>query len=83
MNILENIDGTRFLVDPGIAMTSLRVNSCNTGIQSRIPISLGPSIRYIILMYDINNAEIQALYPDYTTRKTQLRCYGWVHDYQK
>jgi hypothetical protein len=27
------------------------------------------AIRYIILMYDLNNSEIQALYPDYMTRK--------------
>lgn len=32
---------------------------------------LGKIIRYIILMYDIGNSEIQSMYPEYMTRKRE------------
>lgn len=70
MSDISGIDGSKFLVDP---------RSSNEVIMGRLqhypefkeplPFNKHATFRYIILMYDINNVEIQGLYPDYMTRK--------------
>ena len=72
MTSLEGLDGSKFLIDPAsddellISKFSQYPEFC-----AGLPFDRMSGIRYIILMYDLNNNEIQGLFPDYMTRKRE------------
>jgi hypothetical protein len=70
MNKLEGIDGSKFLIDP-LASNEVLLSKFKQYPEFREDLTFDKysGIRHIILMYDIHNDEVQALYPDYMSRK--------------
>ena len=70
MTTLDGLDGSKFLIDPSSSEDRLRIRFTQyPEFREPLTIDKPTATRYIILMYDIGNEEIQALYPDYMTRK--------------
>jgi hypothetical protein len=70
MTTLDGLDGSRFLIDPSSPDNALLLKFKQyPEFQQEFTIDKYCAIRYIILMYDIGNEEVQSLFPDYMTRK--------------
>lgn len=70
MNTVDGIDGSKFLIDPASSDDLLLARFRQyPEFAEEIPFDRYTAIRYIILMYDMGNSEVQALFPDYMTRK--------------
>ena len=67
---LADIDCSVFLIDPQLKEKELKDSVKNyPEFKKPLSVPLACAIKYIILMYDISNQEVQSLYPDFGDRR--------------